>query len=135
MRSDFCSRIHTLDIMLTNKPKSFYKSYSFVTGLHDCHKLIVFLELCFKNLHPNLYLQILKNFHASNSLCDLNSRLIQGQLYQKCEDWYNKISQIFSEDLNYHMPLTQKSVWGNHASFTTKTLSKAIMNKSKSKNS
>ena len=30
-----------INLMLTNKPKSFYKSHSFVTGLSGCHKLIV----------------------------------------------------------------------------------------------
>ena len=38
----FTSNRDTLiDLMLTKKPKSFYKSHSFVTGLSDCHKLIV----------------------------------------------------------------------------------------------
>ena len=39
--------------MLTNKPKSFYKSFSFVTGLSDYHKLIVsILRTSFEKLPP-----------------------------------------------------------------------------------
>ena len=38
---------------------------------------------------------------------------------------------MFSEVLNYHTPLKQKSVRGYHAPFITKELSKAIMTKSK----
>ena len=45
------------------------------------------------------------------------------------------MSEIFSEVLNYHAPLKQKSVRGNHAPFMTRELSKTIMNKSKVKNS
>ena len=45
-----------IDLMLTNKPKSFYKSHSFVTGLSDCHKLIVsFLRTSFQKL-PSKFL-------------------------------------------------------------------------------
>ena len=45
------------------------------------------------------------------------------------------MSEIFSEVLNYRVPLKQKSVRCNHAPFMTKELSKAIMNKSKAENS
>ena len=41
------------DLMLTNKPKSFYKSHSFVTGFSDCHKPIVnILRTSFQKLPP-----------------------------------------------------------------------------------
>ena len=43
--------------------------------------------------------------------------------------------ELFSKVLNYHAPLKQKSVRGNHAPFMTRELSKAIMTKSKVKNS
>ena len=44
-----------IDLMLTDKPKSFYKCHSFVTGLSHCHNLIAsILSTSFKNFHPNL---------------------------------------------------------------------------------
>ena len=126
-----------IDLMLTNKPKSFYKSHSFVTGLSDCHKLIEnILRTSFQKFPPKFVIyRNQKNFHESNFLRDLDSRLIQGELYKNCEDPYTKMSEIFSEVLNYHAPLKQKSVRGNHAPFMTRELSKAIMTKSKVKNS
>ena len=126
-----------IDLMLTNKPKSFYKSHSFVTGLSDCHKLIVsILRTSFQKLPPKFVIyRNQKNFHESNFLRDLDSRLIQGELYKNCEDPYTKLSEIFSEVLNYHAPLKQKSVRGNHAPFMTRELNKTIMTKSKVKNS
>ena len=91
-----------IDLMLTDKLKSFYKSHSFVTGLSDCHKLIVsILRTSFQKCPPKF---------ESNILCDLDSRLIQGELHKNCEDPYTKMSEIFSEVLNYHAPLKQKSV-------------------------
>ena len=126
-----------INLMLTNKPKSFYKSHSFVTGLSDCHKLIVsILRTSFQKLPPNFVMyRNQKNFHESNFLRDLDSRLIQGELYKNCGVPYTKMSEIFSEVLNYHAPLKQKSVRGNHAPFMTRELSKAMMIKSKIKNS
>ena len=42
-----------IDLMSTNKTQSFYKSHSFVTGLSDCHKLIVsILRTSFQKLPP-----------------------------------------------------------------------------------
>ena len=126
-----------IDLMLTNKPKSFYKSHSFVTGLSDCHKLIEnILRTSFQKFPPKFVIyRNQKNFHESNFLRDLDSRLIQGELYKNCEDPYTKMSEIFSEVLNYHAPLKQKSVRGNHAPFMTRELNEAIMTKSKVKNS
>ena len=126
-----------IDLMLTNKPKSFYKSHSFVTGLSDCHKLIVsFLRTSFQKL-PSKFLiyRNQKNFHESDFLRDLDSRFIQGELYKNSKDPYTKISEIFSEVLNYHASLKQKSVRGNHAPFMASELSKAVLPKSKVKNS
>ena len=121
-----------IDLMLTNKPKRFYKSHSFVTGLSDCHKLIVSIQ---KPPPKFVIYRDQKNFHESNFLRNLDSRLIQGELYKNCEDPYTKLSEIFSEVLNYHAPLKQKSVRGNHAPFMTTEPSKGIMTKPKVKNS
>ena len=90
-----------IDLMLTNKPKSFYKSHSFVTGLSDWHKLIVsILRTSFQKLPPKFVIyRNQENFHESNFLCDLDYRLNQGELYKNCEDQYTKMSEIFSEVL------------------------------------
>ena len=121
-----------IDLMLTNKAKSFYKSHSFATGLSDWHKLIVSsLRTSFQKLPPRfVFTEIKKNFHESNFLSDLDSRPIQEKLTKKCDDPYTKI-----EVFNCHGSLKQKSVRGNHAPFMSKELSKAIMTKSKAKNS
>ena len=35
----------------------------------------------------------------------LDSRLIQGKLYNNCQEPYEKFTQIFSEALDYHAPV------------------------------
>ena len=71
-----------IDPMLTNQPKSFYKSHSFIISLSDCHRLIVsFLRTSFQKLPPKFVIyRNQKNFHESNFLQDLDSKLIQGEL-------------------------------------------------------
>ena len=46
---------------------------------------------------------------------------------------YLNFTRIFQNVLNKHAPLKQKKVRGNHAAFINKDLSKAIMNKSKTR--
>ena len=75
-----------------------------------------------------------KRFKQDHFLLDLDSRLIQEELYRNCDKPHKKLTEIFNNVLNHHAPLKQKQVRGNHASFMTKDLSKAIMSKSKAKN-
>ena len=126
-----------IDLMLTNKPKSFYRSHSFVTGLSDCHKLIVsILRTLFQKLPPKFV--IYRN--QKNSLRVISFVIWTQDLFRES---YSKTATLhilkflkyFLKFVNYHAPLKQKLVRGNHAPFMTKELSKAVMAKSKVKNS
>ena len=92
--------------MLANEPRSFYKSHSFVTGLSNCHELVVsILRTSFQKRPPK--------FVTYRSQKKLSKKTY----------------------LNYHVLLKQKSVRDNHAPFMTKELSKVNMNKPKAKTS
>ena len=44
-----------LDLILTNRPRSFMQSHNFETGLSDCHKLVCsILRASFKKLPPKI---------------------------------------------------------------------------------
>ena len=53
-----------MDIILTNKPKSFHKTQGFVTGISDFHKLVVtLLRPSYKKLPPkNILYRNVKRF-------------------------------------------------------------------------
>ena len=125
-----------IDIILTNKLRSFHKTQGFVAGISDFQKLVVtVLSSYYKKLPlKNILYRNVKRFEKTTSLRDLDSRLIQGELYDNCQEPYNKLTQIFSEVLDYHAPAKQEVVRGNQATFLTKGFSKAIMMKSKAKN-
>ena len=119
-------------IILTNKPRSFHKTQGFVTCISDFHKLVVTVfRSYYKKLPPkNILYRNVKRFEKTAFLPDLDSTLIQ--LYNNCQEPYNKLTQKFSEVK--HAPVKQKVVRVIKPLFMTKDLSKAIMMKSKAKN-
>ena len=114
-----------IDIILTNNSRSFHETQGFVTGLRDFHKLVVILlRSCHKKLPPkNVLYRNVKRFKKTTFLRDLDSSLIQGELYNNCQEPYHKLTQIFSEVLDYHAPVKRKVVRGNQSPFMTKDLS------------
>ena len=125
-----------IDLMLTNRPRSFLKSQNFEIGLSDCQKPVVsILRASFKKRPRKIITD--RDQKCSNQdhfFRDLDSRLLQGELNRNWDEPYKKLTGIFNDIHNHHAPLQQKQERGNHAPFMTKDLSKAIMNKSKAKN-
>ena len=92
-----------------------------------------------KSLFQKVPLKIIKcrdqkHFDQKKFLRNLDSKLLQGDLYRNCSEPYEKLSEIFVDILNHHAPLKEKQIRGNHAPFMNKELSKAIMEKSKTRN-
>ena len=113
------------------------KSQNFETGLSDCLKLVCSnLRVSFKKLPPKIIkYKDQKHFDQKTFLHDLDSKLLQGDLYRNYNDPYEKLSETFVDILNHHAPLKEKQiVRGNHAPFMNKELSKAIMEKLKTRN-
>ena len=52
-----------------------------------------------------LYIEINPRFEKETFLPDLGSRLIDSELYNSCQEPYNKLTQIFPELLDYHAPI------------------------------
>ena len=76
-----------LDLVLTNRPRSFMKSQAFERGLSDRHKLVCsILRTSFKKLPPKIITyRDQKDFDQQNFLRDLDKKLVQGQLYKSCD--------------------------------------------------
>ena len=126
----------SVDIMLTNRPRSFHKTSIFETGISNHHKLIFsFFRSYFTRLPPKpIKYRKYKTFDKSKFLHDFDQELLKGAIYQNNEEMYSNFTRIFPNVLNKHAPLKQKKVQENHAPLMTKDLSKAIMNKSKTRN-
>ena len=93
------------------------------------------LRAFFKKLSPKtIKCRDQKHFNQKMFLHDLDSKLLEGNLYRNCNEPYEKRSEIFVDILNHQVPLKEKQIRGNHAPFMNKKLSKAITEKSKTRN-
>ena len=123
-----------IDLVLTYRLRSFLKSQNFEIGLSDCHKIDVsILRASFKKLSRKIITyRDQKHFNQDHFLRDLDSRLLQGELYRNCDGPYKKFSKFLMMYLI--ITPTKTKTRRNHSPFMTKDLSKAIMNNSKAKN-
>ena len=123
-------------ILLTNRPRSFLKTGIFETGLSDHHKLILsFFRSYFSRIPPKtIQYRKYKTFKESSFLYELDQELLKGDMYKNNRDMFSTFTETFRRVLDKHAPLKTKRVRGNQSPFMTKELSKAVMNKSKTRN-
>ena len=123
----------SIDLFLTNRCKSFQHSRTVESGLSDHHKMTVtVMKSFFKKAEPQIikyrdYKALDGNvFHSElrNKLYEINSADLN----------YDKFELVFMEHLNNHAPMKEKKVRPNNAPFMNKTLSKAVMNRSRFRN-
>ena len=125
----------SLDVLLTNKPNCFQKTLVCETGLSDHHKLVAtfFRSTFVKHPAKEIRYRCYKNFEEDTFRHELDQLLIRGQLYAS-QDPYSELTSIFSNLLDQHAPVKVKKIRGNQAPFMNRELSKAIMDKSRSRN-
>ena len=113
-----------IDLILAKKPKSFQNSGVMETSVSDHHALIFsLLKTACTKMPPNkLQYKNYKKFEVHSFLPDVE------QLPEKIS--YTEWEKDFVKTLNKHVPLKTKLIRGNHKSFITKNLRKAIMKRS-----
>ena len=123
-----------LDIMLTNKIRSFKKTSTVTTVISDCHKIIITcLKAHFKKLPPKtIVYRDYKNFNKNTFLYELEQNLVQRKFYSQ-KNSYDLFTETFKSVADHHAPLKKKFVRSNDAPFMTKHLRKAIMKRCKHK--
>ena len=126
----------SIDILLTNRPRSFLKTGIFETGLNDHHKLILsFFRLYFSWIPPKtIQYRKYKTFKESSFLYELDQELLKGDMYKNNRDMFSTFTETFRRVLDKHAPLKTKRVRENQSPFRAKELGKAVMNKSKTRN-
>ena len=122
-----------IDLILTNRPRSFQNSQAIETGLSDHHKLTITVTRAF---FP-------KQAPVINTYRDYkhyNEDLFRSELL---EELYNMngitvesstFENICTEILNRHAPLKGKYMRANNSPFMNKKLSTAVMNRSRLRN-
>ena len=103
-----------LDVILTNKPKSFQKTAITETDLSDFHMMV---STTFKKTYQKIPPKVIsyrcyKDFDDANFCHELDQRLIQGEIY-KAPDKYQKLTQVISETLSKFTPVKFRTNCGN----------------------
>ena len=123
----------SIDVILTNKVRSFQNSLVIESGLSDHHKMtITVLKSFFHKQEPvTINYRDYKSFNKNNFQSELMNKLNEGHTY---DTNYEIFETIFMDLLNKHAPMKVKYVRANNAPFMNKVLSKAIMTRSRLRN-
>ena len=118
---------------MTNCPRSFQNSCTIETGLSDFHKLVVtVMKTTYKKSQPKIINYRSYKYFNSESF---REELIQIEANgNNCDESFKNFTSSCSVILNKHAPQKKKYVRGNQSHFMNKTLSKAIMQRSKLRN-
>ena len=123
----------SIDLILTNKYKSFISSQVVETGLSDHHKLTISVLRMFVKKQSPLCIKYrdYKHFDNLSFNNELSKKLEQVNPADLC---YDMFENIFMNILNKNAKVKKKYLRANNAPFMNKTLSRAIMNRSRLKN-
>ena len=122
-----------IDLILTNRNKSFHRTTTIETGISDFHKLVLtVLKSHFKKSPPNVVTyREYKNYIPQIFRLELDYIFPCHTLFTMSND---KFIETFMEVLNRHAPLRYKYVRMNQGPFMTKILRKEIMKRSRLRN-
>ena len=122
-----------IDLILTNKPRSFQGNTVLETGISDHHKMTVtVLKTHFEKQAP--IKKNYRNYKLINMDIFKNDFKVKLDKQDKTDMTYETYETIFMEQLNIHAPLKTKNIRANNAPFMNKFLSKAVMTRSRLKN-
>ena len=122
-----------IDLILTNRSKSFQNTVTIETGLSDFHKMILtVLKSNFKKPPPKIVTyREYKNYIPQNFMLELNYVIPFHILFTISND---KFMETFMEILNRHAPLKFKYIRMNQGPFMTKEIRKEVMKRSRLRN-
>ena len=95
----------SLDVILTNRPRSFRKTAATTLGLSDYYKMIIttFRSSYTREPPQNIIYRNYKNFNAQDFLNDLETNLRLEEQPSTCVS-YDKLTKIFKKTTDKHAP-------------------------------
>ena len=123
----------SIDVILTNKSRSFQNSCVVETGLSDHHKMTVTVLRMFVKKQTPICIKY-RDYKNYNSLLfhnELSKKLLNVEQNDMC---YDMFQNIFMETLNKYAKVKKKYVRANNQPFMTRRLSRAIMTRSRLRN-
>ena len=127
------NRPSCIDLILTNRNKSFHTSHIIETGISDFHKMTLsIMKVYFKKQNPNvIYYRDYKNFSNDQFRTELLNELMKGRIEISRLDIFTGTALKI---LGKYAPMKKKTIRANESPFMSKILKKGIMNRSRLKN-
>ena len=123
-----------IDLILTNRYKSFQNNITIETGLSDFHKMTVtVMRFYFEKKGPRLLKYRNYNFNESLFRDELTKEMGKICFVGETPN-YDSFHDTFMSVLDKYAPIKEKKVRANNAPFMNKDLSKAIMKRSRLRN-
>ena len=121
----------SIDVLLTNKPGSFFHSCITETGLSDHHSMIsTFFRCHYEKLPPKYFVyRDRKNFDEENFKNDISNIPISE--LNRFDDHFTGYETLFKCIVDRHCPIKTRKVRGNDKPFMSKELSNAMKKRSK----
>ena len=122
----------TIDLFLTNRKNSFYRTENFDVGLSDCHNLILTLlkENMPKFKRKQITYRCSKDFNEESFQNDLKSIPFQATLaFDDPDDIYWAQNKLLNEVIDEHLPFKTKYERKHKAPFMNGELRRAINHK------
>jgi len=121
----------SIDVILTNKPGSFFHTNTTETGLSDHHLMIsTFLRCHYEKLPPkNFIYRDIKSLNQEQFILDIKN--IPMDELHRFENPFTGYETLFKCIVDRHCPIKTKKVRGNDKPFMTRELSKSIKDRSR----
>ena len=121
-----------IDLILTNRPKSFQTTCVIETGLSDFHRMTVSV---LKILPPRIIsYRDFSNYHNANFINSLTEVIFEGENMESFVKDSDSFFKVCTEVVNQHAPHKKKYVRGNNKRFMNKALPKALTRRAKLRN-
>ena len=122
-----------IDLILTNKWRCFQNSTVVETGLSDHHKLTITVMRCFFKKQPPITITY-RDYKNFNPQLFRNELLKELYNVHKGKIDYETFEEIVVRLLSIFAPIKERYIRANNSPFMNKTLSKAVMTRSRLRN-
>ena len=124
-----------IDLIITNRQKSFQNSVTVETGLSDFHKItLTVMKVFYKKQRPNIVTY--RNYkHFSNEvfMLDIKNSIIQ-MTSENNDLEFDRLKPALDEAIQRHAPIKKRYVRANQAPFINKEIKKETMKRSRLRN-
>ena len=117
-----------IDLIITNRPKSFQNSVTVETRLSDFHKMtLTVMKVFYKKQKPNIVTyRNYKYFSNESFMLDVKNSIIQ-MTSENNDLEFDRLKTALDEAIQRHAPIKKRYVRANQAPFINKKINKEIM--------